>query len=359
MELKNLSSTFWRDNSLLLLPQSEAIAKDLQLNIDSRVYNLSADGWISEVYKISVNNVLLTVRSLGNVFDRNFSRNVESIWERRSNLSEIHLNIVYANFSPYVMPADNGKSVTGYHGDLFKMLQEKLKFKFTLIENNTFLHGQNIGNGSYDGMIGMLQRGESNWSLSRFGYTEGRSQVIDFSNPISYTPKRIVTTTPKDNLNWFSFCKVFAPDFWLVLMASILVLSFSLFLILKYQRSNLYSSSFAFTFPMASLCCREINKIDTSWAGKILIVFILGWGFLISSAYNAILTSELAVTKITPILNFEDLLNSDRYTLIARNIGQVSEILRNASEHETRKGTTKFFEWQPCLLSAEGYCFTK
>jgi hypothetical protein len=313
------------------------IVKDLELRIDSRVYSLTAIGWLSEIYKTEMNSKLKVTRSMGNVFAKNFALKLQSIWERRSNLTEIHLKIVYAASSPYAMPTKNGLRVTGYNGDLFHTLQEKLNFKYTLIENSTFAHGQNNGNGSFDGMIGMLQKGQSNWSVCRFGYMTERSLAIDFSVPISAAPKRIVTSIPKDNPNWLTYGKVFAIDFWLVLFISILILSFSLFLILKNQKNNFDYSTFALTFPIASICCREINQIKTSWAGKILIVFVLAWGFLISSAYNAILTSELAVTKFTQILSFEDLLYSDRFTLLLRKNAAITDLFKNAEKNETRK----------------------
>ena len=72
-------------------------------------------------------------------------------------------------------------------------------------------------------------------------------------------------------------------------------------------------------------------------SGRILIVFILGWGFLISSAYNAILTSVLAVSKVTPLLSFEDLLHSDTYTFLLRSSGATNDYFKNAEKTGTCK----------------------
>ena len=69
--------------------------------------------------------------------------------------------------------------------------------------------------------------------------------------------------------------------------------------------------------------------------GRILIMFILCWGFVICSAYNALLTSVLAVSKISPILSLENLLESDKYSLLLKELGPMTEIFRNEHDSQT------------------------
>ncbi len=54
------------------------------------------------------------------------------------------------------------------------------------------LRGNYYANGSFDGVIGQLQRGEIDWSLSNYRVTPERMSAIDFSQPISYLPLRLV-----------------------------------------------------------------------------------------------------------------------------------------------------------------------
>ena len=335
IELSHLPSTFWKNHSLILLPQSQMIAKDLHLNIDSRVYSLTDDGFISEIYQVmpmrKANSSVI-----GNIKQKNFQANVQTIWERRSNLQNIHLNIVYANVSPYSIIENDTSKITGYFGDIFNILQEKLNFNFTLIRNDVFGRDEK-GNCSFDGMIGMLQAGVGNWSISQFSYLEERSRCIDYSWPISYDPKKLVTKKPNEDYNWMAYVQVFAKQFWLVLFSSTIILAFSLYVALRYSNTCVGASPTALMFPIASLCCREISPIKARLSGRILIVFILGWGFLISSAYNAILTSVLAVSKVTPLLSFEDLLNSETYTFLLRSSGATVDYFKNAENTGTCK----------------------
>jgi hypothetical protein len=58
------------------------------------------------------------------------------------------------------------QEMIGYLGELFGMLQEKLKFKFEMTEQVDKCWGRMLDNGSYSCMFGNLQRGESNWSIA-------------------------------------------------------------------------------------------------------------------------------------------------------------------------------------------------
>ena len=333
-QLTYLHSPFWRKNSLILLPQSEVIAKDLQLNIDSRVYFIDQYQELSEIYKIQHNNQLPIQRVIGSIEKVNLIRDVKCIWERRSNLSEMHLNVDYAYEWHMSRMAEDERKITGTYGDLFMLLQEKLGFTFNLTLD---VWGNINGNGTYTGIIGRLHRGESNWSISQFSYNTERGLVIDFSKPISYAPKRIVTKKPKDELNWAAYTSVFTNEFWGVILTTTIVLSLSLLYILKNQKCSIEESVLPFKFTFTALSGREINPINSTLSGRILIVFILAWGFLICSAYNAILTSELAVSKITPLQSLDDLLNSDKYSLLLRETGATPDFFRSANKNEIRK----------------------
>ena len=114
-------------------------------------------------------------------------------------------------------------------------------------------------------------------------------------------------------------------------------LSITLFFTLKSERTNSVVIARSFAFTITSIIGREITAIQTSKSSRILMIFILCWGFIISCAYNAVLTSNLAVSKITPILSFEDLLNSDKFSLVLNKYGAATEYFRTANDNETGK----------------------
>ena len=310
---------FWKSSFLILLPQTEATASELNLNINSRIYHLGPDQIVSEIYKIKNDDPSVVWTQIGRLNSTQFLTDIKDIWERRSNLSRIHLTVVYANYKPILSVQLNPLKFDGYFGELFSLLQEDLKFTFSLVEEKAW--GLRLDNGSYTGMIGALQRGESNWSISDYNFTPERKKVIDFSTPIVYRPKRIVMRRPVDDLNWTAYADAFAIDFWILILLSTLTLSVCLYNILKREKEKrqktfvehsevILSST---SFVLLSLCCRDISSLKSRCSGKVLMFVILCWGFLICSAFNAVLTSVLTVSKLTvEIRSLEDLLNSER-----------------------------------------------
>ena len=192
-QFSKIPATVWKYNILILLPQSHKIAKNLQLTVNSRIYYLDEEHWLHEIYRYNWNDQNYTQIRLGQANSSKFGLNLNYIWERRSNLSNIHLNIIYRNLDPYTNIAKSPLTIKGYLGELFLLLQEKLKFNFTLIDNEDDCWGTDTGNGTYNCMFGKLQRGQSNWSIAECSKTEERSLYFDFSMPLYSQPKKIVT----------------------------------------------------------------------------------------------------------------------------------------------------------------------
>ena len=99
-ELTLLPSQYWKNISIILLPQSHWIAKDLQLNIDSRVYSMDPNQQIYEMYKVNPWDTSIIENKIGQINNSVDLAATKNIWERRSNLSSLHLTIIYADMWP-------------------------------------------------------------------------------------------------------------------------------------------------------------------------------------------------------------------------------------------------------------------
>jgi hypothetical protein len=76
------------------------------------------------------------------------------------------------------------------------------------------------------------------------------------------------------------------------------------------------------TEPFGRIQQKTINSLGnpSRWSGKVLMLVVLFWGFVIFCSYNAILTSVLSVAKVSSSVNsLEDLLVSTRFTPIFKN----------------------------------------
>jgi hypothetical protein len=82
-------------------------------------------------YYSAANNENFTTRILGSILSNNYS----NIWQRRSNLSQIHIKVLYSQVPPYleVLQRNNRTVFKGVFGGVFDLLQQKLGFQFTMV----------------------------------------------------------------------------------------------------------------------------------------------------------------------------------------------------------------------------------
>ena len=72
--------------------------------------------------------------------------------------------------------------VSGYEGDIWKVLQQILGFDYTVVASVDGKFGAPTANGSFNGMTGMVERNEVDIAISSFFLTVERAQAVDFSN---------------------------------------------------------------------------------------------------------------------------------------------------------------------------------
>ena len=332
-ELATKPSTFWRNHSLILTPDTKPMARDLNLGLDSRIYHISATH-LFEIFKYNSHDSEVAQQEIGRL-DATGPKLVKPvyIWDRRTNLSRVHLNIVYLNRPPFVFVEEGSIKVGGFLGDVFHYLQNNLGFRYSLHHQEDDKWGSLGENGTYDGLLGKLQSGNMSWSLADTTQSLERSGDFDFSMPVVHAPKRLVTRRPAEDFGMKGYFVVFSLQFWIVLLISASVQIVFLYWILrldsvddKYQSNRMAA---AFTFTMLCLCSRGGHGLDANWSGKILSMVILFWGFLISVSYNAILTSVLASSP--PIGSLEQLLDSSDYTLVFKTNGSITNFFKRSN----------------------------
>jgi hypothetical protein len=336
--------TFWRNNYLILLPQTVSTAEHLSLNLNSRIYFLDSDLSFFEIYKYQPKDLKYTIRPIGDFTSPELPNRTQFIWERRSNLSTIHLNINYINNPPYTIIKNSSERVGGFLGEIFNALKDNLGFHCTFNDEELNVWGYIQDNGSYSGIIGQVQMGKANWSIADTYITSQRSLTLDFSFPTVNKPQKIITRGVIEVFDAKVYLIVFSDYFWITILCSTVILIFFIYFMLRFDSvDDTYQSNrlaAAFSFTMLSLVCKESHVLNASWSGKILILSVLFWGFLISVSYNAILTSVLASSRTSPpITCLEDMLNSPDHTLVFRRGTAVRQLFRFASNNTTGKTT--------------------
>ena len=330
--------TFWNKNVLILIPNGDGMVADLQMNLNSRIYYLDSNFSFFEIFKYHPLQLDYVEQKICDSANIDADKNYDFIWKRRSNLSGLHVQIIYIHYPPLVWKGSSSRDVRGLYGEIFYALQEKLHFQYTIHHQEDNQLGTHQGNGSYSGLFGQMQNGKVNWSIADTTITLERSEFFDFSLPLVHQHKKLLTRKPHEDFNYTSYISVFSEQFWIALLISALVLALFMFwILLNNSYNNEHKSkclTTAMTFTMLSLFGREIFSLDTNWSGKIICLVVVVWGFLISVSYNAILTSVLASSTIVPTLDsLEDLLFSRDYTLILKADGSTREHFAKAQEN--------------------------
>ena len=130
------------------------------------------------------------------------------IWQRRKDL---HGNVMrwtmidYPILSPEFMYDKDGNIVggKGYLIDIMNILSKELNFTVALSKSVDDKFGKKTNNGSYNGMVGMLIRNETDVVAAHLTITEDRSEVIDFTIPWKFSMLSLIV--PVDRVHSHSF----------------------------------------------------------------------------------------------------------------------------------------------------------
>ncbi|KAI0225574.1 Glutamate receptor 1 [Lamellibrachia satsuma] len=129
---------------------------------------------------------------------------------------------------------------------------------YRLVEPPDQMWGGPSENGSWNGMIGMVLRGEADFALAKFTITSIRKEVVDFAFPFWYGPSVLVMKKPEES-GMFVYLSPFRYDFWLSFVFAVPVMSFSIACVFYVESaifgevntqsfSTIVADSFWFTF---------------------------------------------------------------------------------------------------------------
>ena len=64
------------------------------------------------------------------------------------------------------------------------VLQEAIFHRYTLVRSIDRAWGSQQNDGTFDGIVGMLQRSEVDYGVTAFGLSKGRAEAADFLLPL-------------------------------------------------------------------------------------------------------------------------------------------------------------------------------
>lgn len=124
-------------------------------------------------------------------------------------------------------------SQTYFDAQFTKILSETLGFSYQLLSPRDGKIGTPLGNGSWTGLMGMVQRKEADLAVSAIAISWLGSRVVSFSYPFQISKYSFATRMPEYEPKPTAFLSPFSRDVWFLNLATFIIMPLALFAILK------------------------------------------------------------------------------------------------------------------------------
>ncbi|KAK7507703.1 hypothetical protein BaRGS_00001638 [Batillaria attramentaria] len=205
---------------------------------------------------------------------------------------------------------------------------------YVFVEPGDGQYGAPDGNGSWNGMVGMMLKGELDMAIGPFTITPGRKSVIDFTVPFMEDGGGILTKGGDPLPDMMNVFRPFPVGVWLVTGAAVIVTGLILFCITKAGTLSFFRAASegegdrpwtlreCLLVIFGSLVSQGAPRHPKSSAGRLVLGCWWLFTILIVSIYTATLAAMLTVTvKTDTIDSIDDLARSslDPVTITGSN----------------------------------------
>ncbi|XP_043230831.1 uncharacterized protein LOC122386085 [Amphibalanus amphitrite] len=165
----------------------------------------------------------------------------ESLYDRRGDWSGLTLRVA-TNQDPPLISFEPGPpdDVGGYVGTAWKILADILRFNYTTRLSVDGQWGSQLGNGSWNGVIGMLERQEVDVGVTTLISTAPRRRVISFTRGLLTLRYRVfVRQSSTLEYSWTTYVAVFSPPLWAALVGCVLLGGAAMALLCRLEQRHL------------------------------------------------------------------------------------------------------------------------
>ena len=281
---------------------------------------------ILDVYKIALDTTTI-LKNYGTWNHLYGLRVIEpEIWSRRKSLEGHNFEIASAYSPPAItLINDNCNRKTcikGMFADVLHALSNKMNFTFTI--RRSYQWGSFI-NGTWNGMVGMLERKESDLAVTDLTVTRDRASAVDFLPSLMEVNEELFMKNPGESLSMDAYIAPFSPDSWIGIGLWAIMVPLILAIILFYSEHKGYPDielSYCYNLVAQTLIMRSPKKLPQSVSSRIAFASVMLTGIAFYYHWEAELVSYLAVRKThLPFKNLKELANHPKYKVI---VGQGS-----------------------------------
>lgn len=216
-----------------------------------------------------------------------------------------------------------------------ELLAQALKFTYQLIPAENTEIGRRLPNGSWTGMIGLVQRNETDMVIGKVAVTIQRLEVADFSYPYNRNRITFATRKPEYIAELLAFLLPFSLDVWFYSIAALLLFPAACFLLLKKK----YTFRKLVFVAFKTIVSQDMGIEPIRSREYILLAFWqIGAGFLIF-CYAGVLLSFLTFPKLSGIRTIPELaaaVAEGKYQCTTYPGGLISNVLLHSSDPKDR-----------------------
>ncbi|CAK9824027.1 Glutamate receptor ionotropic, kainate glr-3 [Anthophora retusa] len=273
-------------------------------------------------------------------------------WDEDFAVNDISGKVLTASYyeeQDLVMFYENDTKLTGICGEIWNLLAYHLNFTLKPLKYNERNFGERLDNGSYSGLMGLLDRNETQVIL-RTGYYSFRANLFDYTTPIWNTWFRVYIQPEfvYDN-KWI--VSVFTRESWYVIIFLFLTLSLAGYILQngrygnykKKRKLKLMKTRGHFTlrdhfFYTYSMMCGQGYLPGSFHSQNRILSFsksIFSWLIILTFSSNLIyrMTNR---TMMPPFTSLETLLNKTKYNILVFKGAIIYELMKNAIENSYR-----------------------
>ncbi|KAH8272725.1 hypothetical protein KR026_006521, partial [Drosophila bipectinata] len=221
----------------------------------------------------------------------------------------------------------------GYCIDFIIRLAQKLNFEYEIVAPQTGHMGEVDDHGEWDGVVGDLVRGETDFAIAALKMYSEREEVIDFLPPYyEQTGISIAIRKPVRRTSLFKFMTVLRLEVWLSIVAALIGTAIMIWFMDKYSPYSSRNNRQAYPYP-----CREFTLRESFWfaltsftpqgggeapkaiSGRMLVAAYWLFVVLMMATFTANLAAFLTVERMqTPVQSLEQLARQSRinYTVV-------------------------------------------
>ncbi|XP_069952365.1 glutamate receptor ionotropic, delta-2-like [Cherax quadricarinatus] len=282
----------------------------------------------------------------------------------RAFLNGRHMVVATIERPPFITLTMVGQDITEAKGFCMEMLQEMAKrfnFTYKMVVSYDGKWGVAMPNGTYDGLVGMVQRKMVDFAVNGFTITQARETVIDFTHEFYEEPSTILLPSSKEHDNFLAFLEPFSWQVWIGIVGSILLVGPCLWMLANVGKLPvLYPHSMngppypihKYVWECAISLVMQNGRMRQTEPVRLLYGVWCIFSVVVIYAYTSTLIAFLTVPRKTNLINsLEELANQDKVLWTYRISTSHDALFSSAEPPSTYYKIGRLLKKRPDLLA--------